>query len=358
MKCTRWISLALVVTSTTSIAQTSPSPFNAVLFGVIDVNVRAVKNGSARLFKSEGTDGLSSSRIGFRGTEDLGDGFKAGFWLEAPVSADSGTANATRFWNRRSTVSLIEPTYGELRLGRDNTPIKNAYDLYDPFGTNGIGEIIGNGTTLGIVSALGSGANTLSRSDNQLSWFTPGNLGGVYAQVSLAPSEGAPGNRLVSARLGYGVKPLDVSVVYAETKVVAGDKLKQLFAGASYDFGVAKLSGEILQSKYRSVSGGPRKQTVVQIGGTVPLGRQILRLDYIRGNMAGGAAGSGFGDDDDADQLAAGYEYQLSKRTSLYVVVAALRNRGASKLAVAAGNSGMKAGGTSRAVDLGLRHSF
>ena len=62
-----------------------PLPFAPVVFAVIDVNLRAVKNGSARTFRSEGTDGLSSSRIGFRGMEDLGDGFEAGFWLEAPT---------------------------------------------------------------------------------------------------------------------------------------------------------------------------------------------------------------------------------------------------------------------------------
>lgn len=106
------------------------------------------------------------------------------------------------------------------------------------------------------------------------------------------------------------------------------------------------------------MSGGPRKQTVYQIGTAIPLGRQIVRLDYIHANMAGGATGSGFANDDDADQLAAGYEYQLSKRTSLYAVAVALRNRGGSKLAVATGNAGMKAGETSRAFDLGLRHSF
>ena len=349
--------LSLAVIASPALAQ-SPSPFSPVLFGVIDVNARAVKNGSAKLFKSESTDGLSSSRIGFRGMEDLGDGFKAGFWLEAPVSADSGTANATRFWNRRSTVSLIEPTFGELRAGRDNVPAKNAFDLYDPFGTNGLGEILGNGTTLGIVSALGSGANTLSRSDNQVSYFTPGNLGGAYAQLSVSPSEGTPGNRLVSGRVGYGVKPFDVSIVYAETKVVGGDTFKQMLVGAFYDFQVVKVTGEIIQNKYRSTAGGSRKQTVFQLGAFIPLGRHILRVDAIRGDMSGGATGSGFADGDDAHQFAAGYEYQLSKRTSIYTVAAALRNRGASRLAIATGSAGMRPGETSRGVDLGVRHSF
>ena len=357
MKRHAYLSLALTALATPGFAQ-SPSPFSPVLFGVIDVNARAVKNGSARLFKSEGTDGLTSSRIGFRGTEDLGDGFKAGFWLEAPLSADSGTSNATRFWNRRSTVSLIEPTYGEIRAGRDNAPTFSAYNAYDPFATNGLGEILGNGTTLGVVSALGSGANTLSRVDNQISYFTPGNLGGLYGQVSVAPGEGTPGNRLISARLGFGRKPFDVSIVYAKTKVVSGDQFKQMLAGAFYDFDVVKVSGEFLQAKYNSIAGGARKQTVYQIGALIPLAQHVFRVDYIHGDMAGGAAGSGFADADDASQFAASYEYQLSKRTSLYTVAAALRNRGASKLAIANGNPGMKAGETSRGLDVGLRHSF
>ena len=349
--------LCFAVVAAPALAQ-SPSPFNSVLFGVVDVNARAVKNGSAKVFRSESTDGLTSSRLGLRGTEDLGDGFKAGFWLEAPLSADSGAVNATRFFNRRSTVSLIEPTFGELRAGRDNTPTFNAYNVYDPFGTNGLGEILGNGTTLGIISALGSGANTLSRSDNQVSYFTPGNLGGLYAQVSVAPGEGTPGNRLLSARVGFGAKPFDISVVYTETKVIAGDKLTQALIGAFYDFTVVKVSGQVIQAKYTSAANGARKQTVYQLGAFVPFGRHIVRVDAIDGNMAGGARGSGFADADDARQFAVGYEYQMSKRTSLYAVGAALRNRGASRLAVANGNTGMKPGETSRGLDLGVRHSF
>ena len=337
----------------------SPSPFSPVLFGVVDLNLRAVKNGSASTLKSLGTDGLTSSRIGFRGVEDLGDGLKAGFWLEAPLSADTGTANATRFWNRRATVSLIQPTLGELRLGRDNTPLFNAFNLYDPFGTNGLGELLGNGTSTGIVSALGSGANTLSRSDNQASWFSPGNLGGAYWQLSASPSEGTNGSRYVAGRLGIAAKHLDASVGYAQTRVVLGDSLKQALIGASYDFEVVKLSGQVLQSRYTSVAGGARKQRVYQLGAYVPVAeRHIFRLDAIHGDMKGGAAGSGFADADDANQFAAGYEYKMSKRTSLYTVASMLRNKGASRLTVAAGNPGMKPGENSRGFDLGVRHSF
>lgn len=258
--------LALSAAGDSSAQSAAPANlFNPVLFGVVDMSARAVKNGTASTLKSLSNDGLTSSRLGFRGIEDLGDGLKAGFWLEAPVLADTGSANTTRFWNRRSTVSLIHPVFGELRLGRDNTPLFNAYNLYDPFGTNGLGEIFGNGTTTGIVSALGSGANTLSRSDNQVSYSTPGTLVGVYGQLSVSPSEGTPGNRFVSGRVGYAAHHLDASVGYAQTRVALGDNLKQLLVGASYDLGVVKLSGEVVQARYRSAAGGSRKQLVAQV---------------------------------------------------------------------------------------------
>ena len=94
---------------------------NVTLFGVLDVNARYVKNGDEKL-KTLGSGGINTSRLGVRGTEDLGDGLKAGFWLETGLNVDSGTqSDATRFWNRRATVSL-SGNFGEVRLGRDFTP--------------------------------------------------------------------------------------------------------------------------------------------------------------------------------------------------------------------------------------------
>ena len=62
---------------------------SVAVFGVLDVNLRSVKNGSAESFRSESTDGLNTSRIGFRGPEDLGVGLKAGFWIESSVERRS-----------------------------------------------------------------------------------------------------------------------------------------------------------------------------------------------------------------------------------------------------------------------------
>jgi predicted porin len=328
------------------------------MFGVLDMDARAVKNGSAGTQKQLGTDGLSSSRLGLRGIEDLGDGFKASFWLEATLAPDSGTTNASRFFNRRSTVSLSDPRWGEVRLGRDYTPLFTAYAVYDPFGTNGLAEIVNNTAGIGIVSALGSGSQTLTRSDNMVSYFLPGNLGGFYGQLATAPSEGVAGGKFYSGRGGWSNGTFDVSAGYAETTVKLDDKFKQTQIGAFYDFKIVKVSGQYLYETYDSAAGGDRKQKVFQIGLAAPLGDGILRADYINGNMSGGKSGSGFGNDDDAYQMAIGYQYNLSKRTAIYTTFATLKNKGASKLIVAQGNNGMKSGETSTGYDIGLRHSF
>jgi predicted porin len=327
------------------------------VFGVLDVNLRSVKNGSAESVRSESTDGLNTSRLGFRGLEDLGDGLKAGFWLESSVVPDTGTSNA-KFWDRRSTVSIIDPTFGEVRLGRDSVPSYAAIGTYDTFGTNGLGELIGNGTGTGIISTLGSGANTLKRADNQISYFLPATLGGAYGQVAVAAGEGTAGNKEIGGRVGYAAGPLNVGIAYAETTVAAGDKFKQVVLGGSYDFGVAKALAQFVQAKFASSAGGPRKQNVYQIGAVVPVGRGEIHIGYINANMSGGAALSGFGNDDDASQFALSYLYNLSKRTALYATGARLSNKGASKLILATGAAGMKPGETSTGFEAGIRHSF
>jgi len=109
---------------------------SVTLFGIIDEAGRYVKNGDLKI-KSLASGGINTSRLGVRGTEDLGGGLKAGFWLETGLNADSGTqSDSTRFWNRRTTVSLLG-NFGEVRLGRDFTPTYTGYSDYDVFGDNG-----------------------------------------------------------------------------------------------------------------------------------------------------------------------------------------------------------------------------
>ena len=121
---------------------------SVTLFGVVDLSANQIKNGAASTQTLQSNQ-LNSNRIGFRGIEDLGGGLKAGFWLEAAMSNETGNvgggngvpapANGASIFNRRSTVSLFS-NWGELRLGRDyDASFWNlVYD--DVNGANGLGQ--------------------------------------------------------------------------------------------------------------------------------------------------------------------------------------------------------------------------
>ena len=340
--------LALLATAAASASAQS----NVTLFGVVDVAVRHVKNGDNSL-NSMASGGYNTSRLGFRGVEDLGGGLKAGFWLETGFNADSGTqSDAARFWNRRSTVSL-SGNFGEIRLGRDFAPTYTAYGDYDAFGTTGIASADKFATS------FGAAVDTNTRVDNEFSYFTPGNLGGFKAQVSFAPSEKVAGKKYIGGRAGYGAGPLDVTVSYGQTETVlnANGDQKHKFAsvGGSYDFGVVKLMGYYSQAKLAD-----QKLAVANLGVHVPLGAGTIRASYIHADASGRTAAGTNTDKNDSSQIAVGYVHDLSKRTSLYTTVARVNNKERAAFAT----SGAPAlpspnnGRDSTGFDLGIRHRF
>ena len=181
------------------------------LYGTVDLSAKYVKNDGSTRRLSLSQDGINSSQLGFKGTEDLGGGLKAGFLLLAGMNADTGTTN-TKFFNRRSTVSLWG-NFGEIRLGRDYTPTFWNDTIFDAFGTNGLGDS-------SHVLQLPTG--TFVRADNGIQYFLPSNIGGVYGQFMAAAGEGGgnggtatnPG-RYLGGRVGFAAGPFDVAGAYA-----------------------------------------------------------------------------------------------------------------------------------------------
>jgi predicted porin len=337
-----------ILAALAAVSAAASAQSNVTLFGVLDEAARYVKNGDLKM-KSLVSGGINTSRLGVRGTEDLGDGLKAGFWLETGLNPDSGTqSDGTRFWNRRSTVSLIG-NFGEVRLGRDYTPTYTGYSDYDPFGDNGVAA---SGK---FDSSLGTARDTGTRADNQVSYFTPGNLGGFYGRASVAAGEGTAGKKYVGARAGYAAGPLDVSASYGQTTVapvLGDDKFKTADFGASYDFGVVKATGYYTQSKFVN-----QKIASYSIGAIVPIGLGQLKAAYTHANASGTDAAGANVDANDANQFAVGYVYNLSKRTAVYTTAAFVKNKGNAAFAVASAPT-LVAGGKSTGVEAGLRHSF
>ncbi|GHC92901.1 porin [Pseudorhodoferax aquiterrae] len=354
MKINRALALSLAAASLGASAQSS-----VTLFGVVDANVRYVKNSGLSSNYGMSNSGLSSGRLGFRGVEDLGGGLKAGFWLESDVNADTGTISPTgKMFQRRSTVSLMG-NWGEIRLGRDFSPASVHSFKYDPFGVIGIG---GQNVTSRIPGAIAS----YYRHDNAVGYFTP-NFGGLQAEFMFAPDEQATSNtgRHMSGRLSYDNGPVSVSLSYGTTNVAyngtSTGKYKQLGLAGSYNFGVAQL----IASMYRDdlpfgtygtagVTAGSEDRWL--IGVNIPIGNDQIRASYVRTNARKGTAGY---NDSDADKWAIGYVHNMSKRTSIYGTVSRVSNDGGANFAIA-GGAPTPGGwsGNSTGAEVGIKHSF
>ncbi len=345
------IALAVLgLTGGAAVAQSS-----VTLFGVLDADMKYVKTGSLKQKKLD-SSGLNTSRIGVRGTEDLGGGLKAGFWLESEVFVDNGTADATRFWGRRATVSL-SGDFGEVRLGRNKTVSRLHLEDFDPFAFTGLGSV---GT---LYSNLGSGNGTAyGRADNLVSYSLPSNLGGFYGGVDVSAGENTSTNKGQSVRLGYKNGPLHVSGAYASTSNGNdSNKFKLASIGGAYDFGVVRPSLSYTESKY-----GSRKQQILTGAVTVPVGQGQFVASYTDAKAnaaaetttAGVANVTAFTAIGDAKLFALGYAYNLSKRTALYTTFSQLDNKGNARFIVAGAPAATAGGQKSSGFDVGVKHSF
>lgn len=354
--------IALAALAATGIASAQSS---VTLFGIVDATFQH-GSGSLSRVTGLGNSGLSSSQLGFRGTEDLGGGMSASFWLEGGIANDSGLAggaiaagnqgltvgnNAGFNFNRRSTLSLAGG-WGELRLGRHFNPTFWNLAVFDPFGFNGVGTTI---TALAVSAPMAG--NTGVRVSNKVEYFLPPNLGGFYGSAAYWFGENASNVGVTSddgdgygLRVGYGAGPFNVALAYSKTEFAAGDT-RAWNLGGSWDFGVARAMAHY----HRGNAGTGAAELDGRgwlVGALVPFGPGEFRVSYSRFRVDTVAAVA----DGRSTKIALGYVHNLSKRTAVYATWARVSNGGAN--AVALNGSTTAAGTSSRGYDIGLRHTF
>ncbi len=342
--------IALVVMGAVSTVASSQT--SLTVFGVMDIGIRQVKNGSAGSILSQANGSNNTSRLGFRGVVDLGGGLSAQFWLESTILADSGVyGSSTQAFDRRSTLGLASATFGELRVGRDYRPTHILWSAFDPYTTVGVGSA--NQFNSATAAVSGSGAD-VTRANNAVEYILPGNLGGVTGAFFLSPDEGTTvalgGAKSRGGRIGYAGGPFSVSAALVTIKNTPAYEFKDSVIGGSYNFGVATVA-----LARRTFTWGPDKQGLTLLALTAPLGAGTLKASYIRGNQSGATAAA---NGRDASQLAVGYVHNLSKRTALYGTVSRMSNKNAARFVLPGGPAGILGGETSTGVDLGIRHSF
>ena len=359
----------LALAALTAFAGAASAQSSVTLFRIVDATY-AIGNGSLTDKTQVTNSGYNSSRLGFRGVEDMGGGSRAGFWLEAGLNNDDGRGAGTSTnnqatggaiaglnggqgltFNRRSTVSW-GGGWGELRLGRDYTPHFWTHTAYDAFGTNGVGtsqvlnSSIGGPTTVRASNSVGyiynMPFNATSIGGNGLSVFAQ-----MYRGENASGAATSNDGNGFSLRVGYDAGPLSLAFANGSTKYSTG-KITTTNLGGSYNLGPAKVSAFWNKDK---VAGG-KTGTGSNLGVNVPMGTNELRAaisSYETETAAGVTDGK-------ARKLALGYVTNLSKRTALYATYARVSNSGIS--AQALNGATTAAGGSSTGMDFGVRHAF
>ncbi len=320
------------------------------IYGVVDMGFSRetgavaglVRNGSAVNPSSNAiSSGVQSgTRLGFKGTEDLGGGLKGLFVLETGIAADKGGFNQGGLAFGRQSFVGLQGDFGTTTLGRQYTP----YFLT----LSGIGDPFAAGLA-GAAQNLMLAPNSLRpnqgvRMDNTIKYTTPV-FSGISGEVAYGFGElGSNSNgRVISASASYKVKPLAVGVAYYRANT-ASDATSSALLAANWDFGVAKVyaayadSDELLNAKTRDYL----------IGASVPFGPHTVLLSYIWKDDRSAA-------NRDANLIAAGYTYSLSKRTNLYASYGHMDNKRGATFTV--GNNS-ELGTGNKAFNFGIRHLF
>jgi predicted porin len=318
---------------------------NVTLYGVVDAAIESADSGDAGGRHTNVQSGnQSGSRFGFRGTEDLGNGLKALFNLEAGVAVDTGAQDSAGLFQRRAVVGL-ETEIGVLTLGREYSPIAQVAAASDEFGQGFYGNNL---------SAFGSGRVTrrLANSVN----FKSASFGGfdLLATYSAGEKTTGPSGDLKGIGAEYKLGGLYLGAAYHNYKRVSTGNDKEYGAGAAYTF--TDLGGFEIKANYLSADpdGANNKFKQYNLGAGYPFGPSKVYVNLQQSKLENGAKGNAW---------ALAYSYSLSKRTNLYATYASLNNNGLAAFGLNSGSNNVTPAATSLGADpsvftVGVRHTF
>lgn len=333
--------LALAVLGT--LAANASAQSNVTLYGVVDLGIEQTKlsPGAATTRLSSGIQ--SGSRLGFKGTEDMGGGLSAAFQLEMGIDASTGALGQGGLgFGRQSWVGL-NGGFGSLKLGRQYVPLFGALDTIDPLGTG----ITGDGSG---ISAVFRGYGV--RMNNTINYATP-TMGGFSGEVAYGLGETA-GSISRGSQWGaagtYEGGPLTLVAAYHNQGQVASGvdsgNNRTFLAGGTYNLKAAKLHAAFADNRDKDAAGvSAGRSRDFMLGVSAPIEQVSLMASYVR-------------HDDrtvpnaDASYWQLGATYNLSKRTNFYTSYSTIAND-------AAGGTGSGAAGVDISwLNVGIRHKF
>ncbi|MEN9864251.1 MAG: hypothetical protein RLZZ601_2015 [Pseudomonadota bacterium] len=384
----------LAVAAMTAFAGAAQAQSSVTVYGILDVGYvgKNVKDSPATAAGTNTSNSFSqsaetSSRLGFKGVEDLGGGLSAFFTVETGLTPNSSNFSGVN--NRQSFVGLKKNGLGQAAIGTQYTVMHSAVSATDPGQSNNVlGSVIypAGGNTGGQASADAAYtirmSNTLTAKTDNFAGFTASAMYSLNNKNS-AQTAATTGGTLNTSGWGVGLdytwKKLyavaayqslksesdattlqgiattatytysttaGVSVVPAFTGTNATDN--QTYVGATYDFGILKayagwvnrkVTGNLNSNEYLNRNAqqlGVRSFITPKVEAWASLGNGRYRAfgaDQPTANFTGYQLGS---------------NYYLSKRTNLYGIFGSSQTSSVSTTGAASGNS----------YAVGVRHTF
>ncbi|WP_333710159.1 porin [Malikia spinosa] len=357
----------LIVAAALAACGLAQAQSSATLYGNVDLSLESMKV-TGQSAQTRVTSGAGApSKWGLRGEEDLGNGLKAMFNLEAGFSADTGGVSAGKAFSRLANVGLKSATLGELRLGKQWSPLADSMVWTDS-------DYASNFSPITPLLLNGVAGPMHLRPDNAISYSSPV-FGGFSGKFLYAPSEVSGTDAMTDGSLTYRSGPVLANLAFHHEGKKSGaggfESRNAYNLDASYDFRVAKVSGNYYRAKtdLAGALGDPKVNGTV-FGVTVPSGKltYVAQYGFTSDNSVkwdGSAKAKG-----KSEHLNLGVNYAFSKRTIGYARLAKVMDEnGAFNGGNAFGGqigaygvvgevNGMPANGSGRTAAVGILHFF
>ncbi len=349
----------------------------ATLYGQANLSVDMVNDGAVTNSSSVNQLNSNTSRLGLKGSEDLGGGNSFMYQMEGKVNMDKGNAFA---FDRDTFVGLKNDSMGTLVLGQHDTPYKMATRKLDLFG-DGIADNRGNQSsstnTAGAASYFSAGTmmggGHDARLGNLIAYVSPSFSGVTVIAATMFGAETSAQGAGPALTKGSGTSlsgtyeqgPIYAALAYQTVTfgsngtgdLAANDTIGKAFGAAPSDKGTAfKLGGSYSMDQfavnlvYERLSatfnaGGDSSSTNIYVAGKFNVSStDAAKLAYTK---RGTVTITGVDQLNDATQISVGYDHAMSKTTTVYALYSKLTQ-----------NVAGVAGAAPTVLSLGMKHSF
>lgn len=352
------LATACVATGLSLTVADASAQSSVTIYGILDAGVEYVNHvsnsGSGSVFRLN-TGNRVNSRLGFKGSEDLGGDLRAIFTLESGIAMNNGSLQqGGRLFGRQAFVGLESRRYGTLMLGRQMTPIYRYFLPLDPL----------NYSSYGLPA---QDAQFVGRADNSAAYL--GRYGSFETNLlysfgydsTVENGAQVPGEFRVGKQYDIGARylqgPANVTFVYEQRQgqsiATADDDERRFLAGGSYEISKATLYAgyELLMNDVPTTLSASPSQYMV-FGGV-----RYQMTPFVSVSAAGYYHSYR---DVSAHALSSGVnaDYALSKRTTLYVDVTYVTNSRNAALSATGSTTPVVKGENQFAAAVGIVHRF